>query len=150
MRDSLSLVATTELSSLSLSLCRLHRSSSRFRAYKVSRGNRGSYYYPYTSSLFPRECMVHIRPLSLSFSLSFAPAFVKETSPSETAFSAWQRDSRAHCDFYSSHFTSVFLVLRPPSAISSTPALSSLAFPPQSSSLSVPLSFIAHRTRNTN
>lgn len=61
---SLSLLLLSECFSFSTSIVRAAASSSgsRFRAYKVSRGNRGSYYYPYTSSLFPCECMVHIQP----------------------------------------------------------------------------------------
>lgn len=38
------------------------RSRSRSRAYKVSRGNRGTCYYSYTSSFHPREFTAHVPP----------------------------------------------------------------------------------------
>lgn len=129
LAPSLFLSCCSQSSSLSqpLSFARCNSSGSRFRAYKVSRGNRGSYYYPYTSSLFPCECMVHIH---LPFSPSPSPppsslpfAFVEETSPSATTFSAWQtRSARACCDFYSLVFYFCFS--------SSSPTVLSRSSPP--------------------
>lgn len=98
-----------------LSFARCNSSGSRFRAYKVSRGNRGSYYYPYTSSLFPCECMVHIH-------LPFFP------SPPRCRLRSWKKRLLQRPHFLHgkrgpparvvisipSHFISVFPALRPP------------------------------------
>lgn len=127
-----SLLLLSEFFSFSTSIVRAlqHSSGSRFRAYKVSRGNRGSYYYPYTSSLFPCKCMVHIHlPFSPPHPLPLPFAFVEETSPSATTFSAWQtRSARACCDFYSLAFYFCFSSSSPTVLSRSSPPLLSPFF----------------------
>lgn len=117
LAPSLFLSCCSQSSSLSqpLSFARCNSSGSRFRAYKVSRGNRGSYYYPYTSSLFPCECMVHIH---LPFSPSPLPCRLRSRKKrllQRPHFLHGKRGPPA-CVVISipSHFISVFPALRPP------------------------------------
>lgn len=120
LAPSLFLPCCSQSSSLSqpLSFARCNSSGSRFRAYKVSRGNRGSYYYPYTSSLFPCECMVHIH-------LPFSPS---STPPPRCRLRSWKKRLLQRPHFLHgkrgpparvvisipSYFISVFPALRPP------------------------------------